>query len=152
MYRQNSTLLPRTFGRQTSSFVKEVSCDVNPAIVIALDPDGDDYYLLATTPVKHQTLILHIYSTKHVLCTHSWPFFSPKHKTDLNNRVSFTKFSDKTIQVFVKTLCFDFFHDSNSTFEENIESFGTRHANRNNGSYFNNKYHLYTKLGQNHAE
>ena len=52
VYYQHTITYVNPIGGQIYSFATEVACDGNPAIFIALDPNGTGYYLLKPTPVK----------------------------------------------------------------------------------------------------
>ena len=52
IFYQDTVYYVDPISRQTYSFSTEISCDGNPANIIALDPDGNDYYLPHPNPSK----------------------------------------------------------------------------------------------------
>ena len=127
-YHQDTIYYVDPISRQTYSIATEITCDGYPANIIALDPDGNDYYLLTPTPEKQdppahfEPAEIRSIIQPNTFFAHRAGLYSPKHTKDFLNGILLTKHSDKTIQVLGKAISYDFFHDNNPTFKDNKKS------------------------------
>ena len=110
---------------QTFSCTLKNARDTSPAIIIVLDLDGNEWFLLKPERVKQYTppQFKHseIRSTikPQTFSAHAAELFSPKHIGGLWNRNLLTKNSEGKNQDLSKALSYDFFHDNNPSSKTN---------------------------------
>ena len=127
-YYQDTIYHVDAISHQTYSFATEITSISNTATIIALDLDGNQFYLSTPTPVKQDPpahfKLSEIRSTiqPNTFSAHTAGLHSLKHLKGFWNRFLLRKLSDETIQILGKTIGYDFFHDSNPSLEDNKES------------------------------
>ena len=115
IYNQDIVRYIDAISRQTFKYATPIYSDINPQIIVSLNPDNDKHYVITSKPVKQATPTL--FESKEVQSAVSSNTFTAQEAGSykLNNfwnRVSFKKHSDTTLQPLRKVISVGFLASS----------------------------------------